>query len=233
MSLDLFLTTPLLDLFLTTPLHDGKVRYEYVAGVVQTLAMFGPQRFDMASRIGSTLPRLRDLLTTDFLVSGARYLLCVDSDVGFSGKDVQSLIASDRGLAEPAIVAGAYAIKSFTYPGVAATFNNERCGKLRGATYVGAGFLLMRREVVERMIAHYADLTYPADGASSKDKTTVGLWTPFCYYKDAPDKNTYLFEDYSFCKRWTDTGGKIWIDPDVKLQHMGDAAYTLQAEAMR
>ncbi len=32
---------------------------------------------------------------------------------------------------------------------------------------------------------------------------------------------TYLSEDASFSKRWTDMGGEIWADLDSRLQHVG------------
>jgi hypothetical protein len=36
-----------------------------------------------------------------------------------------------------------------------------------------------------------------------------------------PETSTYLSEDYSFCKRWTDMGGEIWVDLTAKLDHAG------------
>jgi hypothetical protein len=36
-----------------------------------------------------------------------------------------------------------------------------------------------------------------------------------------PDSGRYLSEDYAFCRRWRDMGGKIWVDLDCKLMHLG------------
>jgi hypothetical protein len=33
-------------------------------------------------------------------------------------------------------------------------------------------------------------------------------------------------EDYTFCDRWRATGGKIWVDPDIVLRHVGTTTYT-------
>jgi hypothetical protein len=31
----------------------------------------------------------------------------------------------------------------------------------------------------------------------------------------------FLSEDYSFCRRWTDMGGEIWVDLQSRLKHVG------------
>ena len=36
-----------------------------------------------------------------------------------------------------------------------------------------------------------------------------------------PDTGVYLSEDFSFCKHWRDCGGKIWLDRESKLTHVG------------
>jgi hypothetical protein len=36
-----------------------------------------------------------------------------------------------------------------------------------------------------------------------------------------PDSGRYLSEDYAFCRRWIDIGGKVWVDLQCKLLHLG------------
>ena len=36
-----------------------------------------------------------------------------------------------------------------------------------------------------------------------------------------PNSGRYLSEDYAFCRRWRDIGGKIWVDLHCKLLHLG------------
>ena len=51
-----------------------------------------------------------------------------------------------------------------------------------------------------------------------------------------PRFGRYLSEDYAFCRRWRDMGGKIWVDLDCKLMHLGqhlfggDLAESLRAQ---
>ena len=39
------------------------------------------------------------------------------------------------------------------------------------------------------------------------------------------DKELYLPEDYTFCKRWRDMGGEIWADLQSRLDHVGPAVF--------
>jgi hypothetical protein len=41
-----------------------------------------------------------------------------------------------------------------------------------------------------------------------------------------PDSNRYLSEDYAFCRLWRDIGGKIFVDLDCKLGHLGQHMFT-------
>jgi hypothetical protein len=32
----------------------------------------------------------------------------------------------------------------------------------------------------------------------------------------------YLSEDYAFCRRWRKLGGKVWLDTESRLVHIGN-----------
>ena len=36
-----------------------------------------------------------------------------------------------------------------------------------------------------------------------------------------PDSKRFLSEDYAFCRRWRDMGGKVYADLLGKLDHLG------------
>ena len=39
------------------------------------------------------------------------------------------------------------------------------------------------------------------------------------------DSRRYLSEDFAFCRRWRDMGGKVYVDLNSKLQHAGQHLY--------
>lgn len=221
-----------LEVLVTMPLYDNKMHQSCVVGLLSSLAKYGPGKFSVVARCGSFLPRLRDLLTVDFVQSKAEYMLCVDSDIGWSVRELDTLLASAKELvSDREFVAGAYSRKMLGNPGPICAFNGEERGRLKGAAFVGAGFMMVHRSGILRMIEAYKDLAYPGDAIDPKNGVAFGLWTPFCTVRDAEGNPRYLGEDYSFCERWRQMGGKIWVDPSVSLKHIGEATYTLEPNA--
>ena len=195
-------------LLVTCPIHDGKLHYRWVAGALDAKTDFaGRIRFDV--QIGSFLPRNRDLLTSGFLRSDATHMLCIDSDIGWRSDQIQKLIDADRDF-----VSGVYCKKNSSRE-IPAHLTGKHEGDLYEAEYVPAGFMLLRRAVIERMVEAYADLHYTAINADH-----WALWSSL-FEQGA----SYDGEDVAFCRRWRKIGGQIWIHRGVVVDHYGDACY--------
>lgn len=91
--------------------------------------------------------------------------------------------------------------------------------------YAGTGFLMIKRQVLVKMIESYPELRYTRENQAEDplrdSKWRSGLFNCFI------DKATgiYLSEDYSFCRRWTDLGGEIWVDLQSRLSHTGTMTF--------
>ena len=219
-----------LDLLIATPLYDGKIHHACFNGILQAVAKYGAAKVGHVANQGSFIPRLRDQITATFLKSGAEFLLCVDADVGWSVEDLDLLWGKLRNLTlDREMVAGLYPRKNLTRDPrpIAALLGNERDGMIEAAC-VGAGFMLLHRKGVERMADKYRDaLSYPFDAVNPESGSIVGLWSPYCAVKTNEGRPMYLGEDYSFCQRWREMGGKIWAVPEAKLSHVGECTYTM------
>ena len=67
-----------------------------------------------------------------------------------------------------------------------------------------------------------------------RDKLKENLFSLFDTMHDKEDKNRYLSEDFTFCKRWKDIGGKIWLDNDINLNHIvGERRYSGDPEKIK
>ncbi len=42
----------------------------------------------------------------------------------------------------------------------------------------------------------------------------------------------YLSEDYTFCRMWQKIGGDIWLDPNIKLNHVGQYVFSGNTKAL-
>lgn len=173
----------------------------------------------------------------------ATHLLFVDADIGFSPEQVFRLMESGADM-----VAGCYPIKRVNWDkakrALAAESRRPEAASLdyvleiddpdqikvvNGFTrvrYAGTGFLMIRRHALEQMCAHpaYAPLQFFREHSHD---TLAGSPNRFALFECMIDKadGTYLSEDFSFCRRWTDIGGEIWADLDSRLDHVGPTVF--------
>src|SRR6185312_16087542 len=95
----------------------------------------------------------------------------------------------------------------------------ERRGAFVAATYAGTGFLLIRRAAIERMIAAYPETHYATIQAHPLPPDPSPNQYALFDCMIEPETRIYLSEDYAFCRRWRDLGGKIWLDTEGVLTH--------------
>ncbi len=182
------------------------------------------------------ITRARNSVVAEFLNDkSATHLLFIDADIGFSPDDVFRLLDADRDL-----VGGAYPVKTLNWARVrndaainpafdpASTLDyvveqKEPLTVVNGfvqARYVGTGFMLARRHVFESMVAHYPEIRYQRSHASADvNIESSGLAAFFDCMIDR-DSGHYLSEDFTFCKRWIDMGGELWVDLQSRLRHV-------------
>ncbi len=192
--------------FLATPLHDGRVHHAYLTGALQ-MAAAAPGQLMVSTFEGSFLAVNRDMLTARFLRSKATHMLCVDSDIGWGPGDVEKLLQANQDF-----MSGMYARKQ-AEGRLASSLMKVREGELVECLHAAAGFLLLTRSCVERLVAAHPELEY-----QTPQGPAWALWSPI--FSGAP-----YGEDTSFCARWRALGGRIWAHSQVVLKHYGDAAY--------
>jgi hypothetical protein len=165
----------------------------------------------------SLITRGRNSLVAKFLCFEPRstHLMFIDADIGFEPQEIIKLALSNQD-----VVGGLYPKKALPIQYVVNKVpNGEKNGNVVEVANLGTGFLMIRREVIETMIASHPELHYQDE---------IGLDPKYAPYKYAlfdglidPVTREYLSEDYTFCKRWRDLGGKIFADLSIKLDHAG------------
>jgi hypothetical protein len=87
--------------------------------------------------------------------------------------------------------------------------------------YAATGFMMIKREVLEKMAREYSHLKYVNDvGGYDSHGNKDYFYALFDCVID-PVSKRYLSEDYAFCKRWLAMNGEIWVDLSCNLTHSG------------
>lgn len=165
----------------------------------------------------------RGLMVARFLASDATDMLFIDHDVVWSPDAVLRLLDAPLD-----VRAGVYPSRSdpINYAVRWETANpflvsDPSHGFLEVAGVPG-GFLMISRAAAEKMTAHYTDLNFYC--AHAPNKTICGLFEPY-WLRNVEHAgttcNVKLGEDFSFCQRWRDLGGKVWVDPRLTFGHVG------------
>ena len=88
----------------------------------------------------------------------------------------------------------------------------------------GTGFMLIKREVFEKFINNCPNIEYIND--INIDELLSSTFYAFFDTSIDEESKRYLSEDYTFCRRWQKLGGDIWLDPNIKLNHIGHHAFS-------
>ena len=163
----------------------------------------------------SVVSRARNLVVYEFLQSKCEHLLFIDSDMTFEPDAVLRLMAWNQ---EKAIVAGAYEARKQGKVYIL-TLDGDKDGEvimdeygLVKARRVATGFMMIHRRVFEGLAAKHPEWYH-------QDHSSPAKLYSFFDFLTTPDG--YIGEDFLFCKRAEEAGFDIWIDPTIKLGHMG------------
>jgi hypothetical protein len=229
------------NLFIATPCFGGMVTQRYMQSTFALFQFGNNAGFPVAIELlgyDSLITRSRNTLVAKFLEQPeATHLFFIDADIGFGLEHVVRMLQFDQD-----VVAGMYPLKllDWAHGGMGRALRGEpietaplryvgtpcegeereaRDGFVTG-TYAGTGFMLIKRAALLRMIQAYSHLRYVAAHTQAVPSLSRNQFALFdCMIE--PETGTYLSEDYTFCRRWRDIGGRIWLDTQGPLVHVG------------
>jgi len=230
-------------LFIATPCFGGLVSQHYMLSVISLVTYAAQAGFDATLALlghDSLITRSRNTLVSQFMASGATHMLFIDADISFDPQQVHRMLAFDQDFVggiyplkvidwSPSALKRAVSGEALTtapllYVGSMCEENErERDGAFVTGLYCGGGFMLIKRQVIERMIAAYPEARYEKLHAFSNAKAEENYALFECMID--PQTKAYVSEDYGFCQKWRDIGGKIWLDTEGKLTHIGSHHY--------
>ena len=207
-------------LFIALPAYDFKVSLKLAISLAR-VAQAAPQHgidIQIGSVCGcSVVSRARNLLTKDFLESKCTDLIFIDSDINFEPEDVFRLMAWTTD-PKKGIVAGVPRIRGEERVYITALEYDDNqeltmnsMGLVRGMR-VATAFMMVRRDVFETLVEAHPERTY-------YDKKSDRMLPAIFDFKLTEEG--YMGEDFLFCDRAREVGFEVWIDPTIKLGHMG------------
>jgi len=187
----------------------------------------------------------RNLCVANFLNEKYSHLLFIDADIDFDSKTIFKMLELDR-----EVIAVPYPMKTlnwdriynfkgdikdstelshtgFTYPIKVYDKDNLKVkDDVMEVTHAPTGCMLIKRQVFDKMIKAYPELRISQPtimNGEAKDKEN--LWNFFDTFHDLKNKK-YYGEDFGFCKKWTDIGGKCYCYIGDYITHIGEYQYS-------
>ena len=92
-------------------------------------------------------------------------------------------------------------------------------------THAPTGFMLIKKEAILKMIEKYPHLKIKQPTIiNGETKDTENLWNFFDTWFDQ-ETNKYYGEDFAFCQKFRDIGGKCYCYVDDFITHVGEYSY--------
>jgi hypothetical protein len=192
----------------------------------------------------------RNLCVAEFLNHEDKYthLLFIDSDIDFNSNTIFKMLDFDKDIIsvpypmktmswdkiwrrlntkEGAINnASELARAGFTFPVKVKDPNSITVEKgLAELTHAPTGCMLIKRNVIEKMIEAYPHLEiFQPTNINGKEEKKDNMYNLFDTLHD-PKTKRYFGEDFGFCQRWADIGGKVYGYIDDPISHVGEYSY--------
>lgn len=200
------------------PAHAGTVHIGFMRSLIaDTLRL--AQRGDVVSIndqvYDAEIDTARARIVSDFMASKCTHLMMIDSDLCWEAGGITRLV--DHTSDEVQFVAGAYPYRRdpISFP-LHLLETRTLVDGLLEVKAVPGGFVCVTRAAIEAMIAKYEHLQFYTD------KTANPIWALFDHVWEGKRR---LSEDLSFCARWRELGGRIWLDPGLVVGHVGNKLF--------
>ena len=231
-------------LFVSTPCYGGVCLQAYAESMLRLQRVCAANGFQMmldTTENESLVHRARNLAVARFYQKcpQATHFMFIDADIHFDPESVVRLIKSDHEIA-----VAAYPKKCVMWNSVGEYFKSGKTGKdparvasslvmnfkyantqiVNGFAEVldgPTGFMLIKRDVFTKMHEHYPELLCNND---HQNRDLDQYYAVFDCMID-PESKRYLSEDYAFCRRWQQMGGKIYADVMTVLGHVGNIRF--------
>lgn len=222
-----------INLLISSPSADGKWEDTYIDSFHKTKNILDKcgVKFDWRrSLFCADISLVRAKLLADFYKNDdATHLLMIDADMGWNEYDIIRMLQLNRKFLTAAGPKKKYplefAFNMWDRDGAPVPMDQEVGTNVAvNVPHVGGAFILIKKEVAERMIQSYPELEYDV----SPGVTEFAVFDPIILTESKIRRR--LSEDYAFCHRWRQIGGRVEMLTDVRLSHTGSHTFSGSVE---
>jgi hypothetical protein len=229
-------------LFLSTPCYGGVCLQQYAESILRlqrTAAANGIHMMLDTTENESLVHRARNLAVARFYQkTQATHFMFIDADIHFDPDSVIRLLKSEHDVsvaaypkkcvmfnqAEDAVKSDSNRDLDRVSSSLVMNFKYQNSPVTNGFVEVldgPTGFMVIKRDVFTKMHEQYPELLCNND---HQNRDLEQYYAVFDCMID-PDSKRYLSEDYAFCRRWQQMGGKIFADVQTVLGHVGNIRF--------
>lgn len=236
-------------IYIATPVHDQCSIY-YTLALLNFQTECFKRDIDVSFALikSSLVTQGRNMCVSNFLEIQDSYthFLFIDSDIEFQAETIFKMIETDK-----EVIAAPYPLKAldwdkihrrssnkemdsetmsmmgFTWP--VKLENQKQISVDKGVIEVShapTGCMLIKKQVFHKMIDAYPNLKIEQPTVINGQEATKPYYYNFFDTYHEPETKKYYGEDFGFCKRWTEIGGKCYLYIKDNISHVGEYKYT-------
>ena len=238
-----------ISIYVATPVHsECSIHYTQSLLTFQLACLQQNIKVSFSLLKSSLVTQGRNLCVSNFMESEDSYshFLFIDSDIDFEPETIFKMIEADK-----EVIAAPYPLKAIDWDKIhrrvnAKEMDAEMMSKMgftwpiklenqkeisveKGVMQVShapTGCMLIKKQVFEKMIKAFPNLKIEQPTiVNGKESTSPYYYNFFDTYHE-PETKRYYGEDFGFCKRWTDIGGKCYLYVKDDITHVGEYKYT-------
>tara|TARA_R110001592_G_scaffold60830_2_gene185449 strand:+ start:867 stop:1739 length:873 start_codon:yes stop_codon:yes gene_type:complete len=237
------------NIMICTPVHsDVSIHYTQSLLEMQKFCFHENIKISFHLIKSSLVTQGRNLCVAAFLNEPrATHLLFIDSDIDFESSTIHNMLKKDKD-----IISVPYPLKTLNWDKGYDYIKNNKIKNAKDlqmsmnqypiklvdvdnvevkdgvmeVTHSPTGCMLIKRKVLEKMVKEYPEkLIKQSTVINGKQVETKNLYNFFDTLFDE-ETHTYHGEDFAFCRRWTDIGGKCHAYISDYISHIGEHQYT-------
>lgn len=208
---------------LATPTYTGKLDAGYAFSLLHSMDRLRAENISFEHYVvayNCHVDDARNGVLRDFMLSDCTELVFLDADVVWEPSDLIKLIKHDRD-----IVAGVYPKRKAddtefpvrVPPDTVLQADSDGLVEVEGAP---TGFMKIKRHVIQKFFEANKHRRFYGVGASGNDEPYTLV------FERTFSDGLRASGDYAFCLQWKKMGGKVFVDPYMRLSHVGETSFT-------